>query len=73
MDHLSKFHQNRTVNESKNTILRKLRKPEKWWRLVPRNQELDAWRYKTSARRFLLREKSEKQHFFMKRTLARIT
>jgi len=29
MDYLSKFHLNRTVNKSGNTILRKLRRPEK--------------------------------------------
>jgi len=29
MDHLSKCHQNRTVNEPKNAVLRKLRKLEK--------------------------------------------
>jgi len=29
MDHLSKFHLNRTVNELRNPVLRKLRKLEK--------------------------------------------
>jgi len=36
---LSKFHLNQTVNESRNTVLRKMHKPEKWWCLAPRNQE----------------------------------
>jgi len=29
MDHLSKFHLNRTINEPKNAILKKLREPKK--------------------------------------------
>jgi len=29
MDHLSKFNLNRTVNETRNVVLRKLREPEK--------------------------------------------
>jgi len=37
MYHLSKFHLNRTVNELGNTVLRKLRKLEKWWRLAPKS------------------------------------
>ena len=40
--------------------------------VAPRNQEPGAWRYKTSTRRFLLREKYGKQRFFMKRTPVRI-
>jgi len=39
MDHFAKFHQNRTVNEPEKAILLKLSKPEKWWCLVPKNQE----------------------------------
>jgi len=35
-NHLSKFHLNRTVNEPGNTVLRKVRELEKWWRLAPR-------------------------------------
>jgi len=50
MDHLSKFHLNPMVNESRNAVLRKLRKQEKWWCLTPRNQEPGAWSYKTSVR-----------------------
>jgi len=72
MDHLSKFHLNRTVNELGNVVLRKPRKLEKWWCLALRNQEPGAWQYKTSAWWFMLREKYEKQHFFMKRIPARI-
>jgi len=44
MDHLSKFHLNRTVNEPENAVLRKLRKLEKWWRLAPKSEEGSAWR-----------------------------
>jgi len=40
MDHLSKFHLNRTVNEPENLVLWKLRKPEKWWRLTPRSEDV---------------------------------
>jgi len=40
---MSKFHLNRTVNEPRNAVLRKLRKPKKWWRLVPKNEESGAW------------------------------
>ena len=63
MDHLSKFHINRTVNELGNAVLRKLRKPEKWWRLAPKSEEGGAWRDYTSARQFLFREKYEKHCF----------
>jgi len=49
MDHLSKFHLNRTVNELGNAVLRKLCKLEKRWCLVPKNQEPGPWRYKTST------------------------
>jgi len=65
MDHLSKFYLNQTVNETKNVVSRKLRKPKKWWRLAPRNQEPDiffmkrtpariAWRQLFTARWFLI-------------------
>jgi len=40
MDHLSKVHLNRTVNKPGNAILRKLRKPEKWWRLAPKSEDV---------------------------------
>jgi len=43
-----------------NAVLPKLCKLEKRWRLAPRNQEPGAWRYKTSARQFLLHEKYKK-------------
>jgi len=36
MDHLSKFHLNRTVNEQGNAVLRKLHELEKWWRPAPK-------------------------------------
>jgi len=60
MEHLSKFHLNRTLNEPGNAVLQKLRKPKKWWRLMLRNQKPGTWRYKTSARWYLLREKYKK-------------
>jgi len=53
MDHLSKFHLNRRVNESGNAVLRKLREPEKLVAPSAQNQT-------TGARRLLLREMYEK-------------
>jgi len=40
MDHLSKFHWNRTINELENAVLQKLHKLEKWWRLAPRSKDV---------------------------------
>jgi len=44
MDHLSKFHQNRTVNESGNAVLRKLRELEKLVAPSAQNQTTGARR-----------------------------
>jgi len=63
MDHLSKFHLNRTVNESENAVLQKLRELEKWWRLAPIYQKPSAWRYKTNAGRFLFCENTKNNIF----------
>jgi len=67
MDHLSKFHLNQTVNKPGNPVLQKLHRLEKWWHLVPRSQEPGAWRYKTSARQYLLR-KNMKNSIFVNKT-----
>jgi len=39
MDYLSKFHLNRTVNESGNAVLKTLCRLEKQWRIEPKSQE----------------------------------
>jgi len=49
MDHLSKFHLNRTVNELGNAIFRKLLKPEKY--VAPRAKKIKAWRRAVSQMR----------------------
>jgi len=43
MDHLSKFHLNRTVNEPRNAVLQKLRELEKLVAPSAQNQEGGAW------------------------------
>ena len=63
MDHLSKLHLNRTVNEPGSAVLRKLRKLEKWWCLAPKSREPSPQRHKTSVRRYLLRENTKNNIF----------
>ena len=68
MDHLSKFHLNWTVKEPGNAVLWKLHKPEKWWRLVPRNQETWRLAIQNQHQAFPVLWKYEKQHFSWIRT-----
>jgi len=49
VNHLPKFHLNRSVNESGNTILRKLHKLEKY--VTPSAHKLKAWRLAVSKLR----------------------
>ena len=63
MDHLSKFHLNRTVNESGNAVLQKLHEPEKLVAPSAQNQEHGAWRYKPSVGRFLFPENTKNSIF----------
>jgi len=55
MDHLSKFHLNRTINEPGNVVLQKLHERENGGALRPEIRSLkpEAWQYKTSIERFL--------------------
>jgi len=61
MDHLSKFHLNRTFNEPGNVVLQKLCELEKRWRLAPRI----VWRLAVQIQRRAVPvpRKYEKQHF----------
>jgi len=68
MDHLSKFHLNRTVNEPENAVLRKLRKLEK---LVALNaQKWGRWRLAGLNYRLVVpvARKVRKTAFFVNRT-----
>ena len=44
MDHLSKFHLNRTINEQRSAVLQKPREPEKLVAHSAQNQKIGAWR-----------------------------
>ena len=67
MDHLSKFHLNRTVNEPGNAVLWKLRKLEKWWRhgLEVRRWRLARLNYRPTVP---VARKVQKTVFFVNRT-----
>jgi len=57
------------VKEPGNAVLRKLHKLEKWWCLTPRSQEGGVWRYKNSARQYLLRENTKNSVFREQNTI----